>query len=236
MLEMRGLSLGRSGRCPIQNVNLSFAPGKIYGVIGKSGSGKSELLEFCAGLRTCKKGSVLLCGKELSKVDPSDRMQKISYLPQEQKVSNITAGRYMKQKLTSNSEIKDAENVIRRVYSALGTMWAAGCVHYPLSALSCGERQRVYLASVFAQDADWILLDEPTAHLDMDRATALMELLQRKRQEGKTIIMVLPDVHQAIRYCDELVVLDMGKEAHTGTPDALVRNGVLKKVFRTFEA
>ena len=104
-------------------------------------------------------------------------------------------------------------------------------MHDSLRELSGGERQRVYLAMQLAQDAPILLLDEPTTYLDIEYQLSLMELLQRLKSEGKTIIMVLHDLQQALKYSDRIIAIDAGKEIYTGTPQEMLEKGILKKVF-----
>ena len=104
-------------------------------------------------------------------------------------------------------------------------------MHDSLRELSGGERQRVYLAMQLAQDAPILLLDEPTTYLDIEYQLSLMELLQRLKSEGKTIIMVLHDLQQALKYSDRIIAIDAGKEIYTGTPQEMMDKDILKKVF-----
>ena len=100
-----------------------------------------------------------------------------------------------------------------------------------LRELSGGERQRVYLAMQLAQNAPILLLDEPTTYLDIEYQLSLLELLQKLKNEGKTIIMVLHDLQQALKYSDRIIAIDAGKEIYTGTPQEMLDKGVIKKVF-----
>ena len=82
-----------------------------------------------------------------------------------------------------------------------------------------------------AQNAPILLLDEPTTYLDIEYQLSLMELLQRLKREGKTIIMVLHDLQQALKYSDRIIAINAGKEIYTGTPQEMLDKGILKKVF-----
>lgn len=82
-----------------------------------------------------------------------------------------------------------------------------------------------------AQNAPILLLDEPTTYLDIEYQLSLMELLQKLKNEGKTIIMVLHDLQQALRYSDRIIAIDAGKEICTGTPQEMLEKGILKKAF-----
>ena len=233
MLELNNLSVGYDGRYVIRNVDLSFEPGNIYTIIGKNGSGKSTLLKSCSGLLTPKVGSVLLDGKELSKYPANQRAQKISYLSQSTNTPNITVERLLAHArfphLSYPKKLRQED--INIIYRALGDMKAACFIHDSLRELSGGERQRVYLAMQLAQDTPILLLDEPTTYLAIEYQLSLMELLQKLKAQGKTIIMVLHDLEQALKYSDQIIAIDAGKEIYTGTPDEILAGGILRKVF-----
>ena len=233
MLELKNLSVGYDGRYVIRNVNLIFEPGMIYTIIGKNGSGKSTLLKSCSGLLTPKVGSVLLDGKELSKYAANQRAQKISYLSQSTNTPNITVERLLAHArfphLSYPKKLRDED--IRIIYRALGDMKAQCFIHSSLRELSGGERQRVYLAMQLAQDTPILLLDEPTTYLDIEYQLSLMELLQKLKAQGKTIIMVLHDLEQALKYSDQIIAVDAGKDIYTGTPEEILADGTLKKIF-----
>ena len=233
MLELKNLSVGYDGRYVIRYVNLSFEPGMIYTIIGKNGSGKSTLLKSCSGLLKPKVGSVLLDGKELSQYPANQRAQKVSYLSQSTSTPNITVERLMAHARFPHLSYpkKLQREDINIIYRALGDMRAQCFVHDSLRELSGGERQRVYLAMQLAQDTDILLLDEPTTYLDIEYQLSLMKLLQKLKAQGKTIIMVLHDLEQTLKYSDRIIAIDAGKEIHTGTPEEILNSGILKKVF-----
>ena len=233
MLEVKNLSVGHDDRYVIRNVNLTFEPGMIYTIIGKNGSGKSTLLKSCSGLLTPKEGSVLLDGKELSKYPSNERAQKVSYLSQSTNAPNITVERLMAHArfphLSYPKKLRHEDTSI--IYKALGEMKAVCFAHDCLRELSGGERQRVYLAMQLAQDTEVLLLDEPTTYLDIEYQLSLMELLHKLKAQGKTVIMVLHDLEQALKYSDRIIAIDAGKEIYTGTPEEILAGGILKKVF-----
>ena len=117
------------------------------------------------------------------------------------------------------------------IYKALGDMKAVCFAQNSLRELSGGERQCIFLAMQLAQDAPILLLDEPTTYLDIEYQLSLMELLQNLKAQGKTIIMVLHDLQQALKYSDRIIAIDAGKEIYTGTPQEMLDKGILKKVF-----
>ncbi len=202
----------------------------IYTIVGKNGSGKSTLLKSCSGLLAPKVGSVLLDGKELSKYPSNQRAQKVSYLSQSTNTPNERLLAHARFPYLSYPKKLRHED-ISIIYKALGDMKAVCFAHDSLRELSGGERQRVYLAMQLAQNAPILLLDEPTTYLDIEYQLSLMELLQRLKREGKTIIMVLHDLQQALKYSDRIIAIDAGKEIYTGTPQEMLDKGILKKVF-----
>lgn len=235
MLELRDISVGYDRRYSVRHVNLKFEPGKIYGVIGKNGSGKSGLLETCAGIRSPKTGTVLLKGKDLLGYSSKERAKWISYLPQHRKDSRLSA-----QQLFANRKFpfplpgcRLSREERSKFYCAMGRMQAAGFAEAPLGDLSRGEQQRVALALVLALDTPVVLLDEPLAFLDRDGQTSFLELLRRLKQQGKTIVLTIHDLPLALRCSDVLVMIDAGKEIYTGMPEETETEGILKMIFHS---
>lgn len=234
MLELKRVSVGYTGRYLIPNVNLSFAPGKIYGIIGKNGSGKSGLLKACSGQQAPATGSVTLDEKDLSAFSAQELHQQIGYLPQDRPVTMIPARRVVARSLPQGVSRfgRITLEQRRRIYSCLSVMRAAGLGAMPMNRLSRGERRRVFLAALLAQNPWIFLLDEPFSDLDVEYRQLLLQTLLQLKSEGKTIIMALQDLELAMQYCDELVVIDIGREVHTGTPDQIRQQKILEKAFR----
>ena len=97
--------------------------------------------------------------------------------------------------------------------------------------LSGGERQRVYLAMTLAQDTEIVLMDEPMNFLDVKHQLELLELAKKLAAEGRTVVMVIHDIRIAMQEADELVILNGGSLAAAGTPDEILKAGIIKKVF-----
>jgi len=234
MLELKRVSVGYTGRYLIRNVDLSFAPGKIYGIIGKNGSGKSGLLKDCTGQLPPQNGSVILNGKDLTGLSIQELRRQIGFLPQDRPVTTMPAYRVVARNLPDAvgrfGRITLEQR--RRVYGCLSVMRAAGLGTMPMNRLSRGERYRIFLAAMLAQDPQIFLLDDPFSNLDMEYRQLLVQILHRLKDEGKTVIISLQDVELAMSCCDELVVIDLGREVHTGTPDEIRQKKLLEKAFR----
>ena len=233
MLELKELTVGYSNRVVLRNVALSFDPGKIFTIVGKNGCGKSTLLKSCAGLLQPKDGAILLDGKELSGYSDRERAQKLSYLSQSRNTPNITVERLMAHSrfphLGYPKKLREEDRAI--ISQSIRLLQLEEFRDKSLITLSGGERQRVYLAMQIAQDAPFLLLDEPTTYLDIEYQLMLMDLLAELKQQGKTIVMVLHDLEQALRYSDRIIAIDDKKDIHTGTPGEILDSGTLGQIF-----
>ena len=117
------------------------------------------------------------------------------------------------------------------VREALETVGIAGLRHKLLTELSGGERQKAYLAMMLAQDTDVLLLDEPTTYMDIQYESAFFRLLERlKTEKGITLLVILHNLSQAVRYADRIVVLDGGRVCYQGDAQSGADSGVLESV------
>ena len=157
----------------------------------------------------------------------------MSYLSQSTNTPNITVERLLAHArfphLSYPKKLRHED--ISIIYKALGDMKAVCFAHDSLRELSGGERQRVYLAMQLAQDAPILLLDEPTTYLDIEYQLLLMEVLTDLKKKGRTIIMVLHDLEQALRYSDRLIAVHTDEKITSGTPEVVLENGTLRRIF-----
>lgn len=233
MLELRKLSAGYDGQDTIRDVSLSFQPGRIYTIVGRNGCGKSTLLKACAGLLQPSGGSILLDGQELERYEPVERARRISYLSQSRNTPGINVERLVEHgrypRLTSPRRLNAEDRMA--VENALEIMQVTSLRYKNVQELSGGERQRVYIAMQLAQDAPVLLLDEPTTYMDIDYQLSLLDLLRQLRASGKTVVLVLHDLQQALNVSDEIIVMDNGGIVSAASPDATLSGGVLERVF-----
>ena len=210
---------------------LSFDPGKIFTIVGKNGCGKSTLLKSCAGLLQPKDGAVLLDGKELSGYSDCERAQKLSYLSQSRNTPNITVERLMAHSrfphLGYPKKLREEDRAI--ISQSIRLLQLEEFRDKSLITLSGGERQRVYLAMQIAQDAPFLLLDEPTTYLDIEYQLMLMDLLAELKQQGKTIVMVLHDLD---RHYDIATASSPLTTKRISTPEHRVRSLTVERSVR----
>ena len=233
ILETRGLTYSYGNTPVLRSLDLSFEKEKITAVIGPNGCGKTTLLRCLCGILHPQSGEILLNGTSLHTLPGKKRAQHISFLPQLRPVPEITAemlishGRFPHLGLSRRMTENDRLIVMRAMETAGVTEFA----RRPLSALSGGERQRVYLAMVLAQDADIVLLDEPTTYLDARHKFETAAMMKKIKESGKTVIAVLHDLPLALSCSDAVVLLENGDCAACGTPEELYRHGDIDRVF-----
>lgn len=233
MLELRDVSARYGGEEVLRDVNLSFRPGELLAIIGPNGSGKSTLLRTAAGLRPCQRGSVTLDGVPLRRLSPKEIARNVAWTPQSRNTPDITVwrmvlhGRFPHMGYPRHIGERDRRIAAR----ALEDADAAELAGRPLRDLSGGERQKAYLAATLAQQCNVILMDEPTTYLDIACQFQILTLLKRLAAEGKAVAAVLHDLPMAFAFADRIAVLQAGRVARVGTPEALYAQNVVKEAF-----
>lgn len=234
-LEGIGLSVGYGGTNVLDNVDLAIPTGEITILIGPNGCGKSTLLKAMARILTPSKGSVLLDGKDIHRLDTKSVAARLGLLPQGPIAPEgltvrelVAQGRFPHQTLLRQWTRADEDAVN-------GAMDIAGITDFAdrsVDTLSGGQRQRCWVAMVLAQETDLILLDEPTTFLDLKVQVDLMDLLAGlAHQRGRTLVIVLHELSLAAAYADYLVMMKEGHIVSAGTPDEIFTAARLKDVF-----
>ncbi len=233
MLEFRELRAAYDGVETLHGVSAHLAPGKLTAIIGPNGCGKSTLMKCSVGLMKPSGGEILLNGQPLSVIPEKERARHLSYMPQSRIAPDIsvrhlvTHGRYPHLKWGQSLRREDREIV----QAAIERVKLGALVNRPVSRLSGGERQRAYLAMMLAQQTAVMLLDEPTAYLDLSSQFALMELLRALCREGRSVILVLHELSLALEYTDSLLLMERGRLVAAGSPEEVYRSGQIQRVF-----
>ncbi|MET7282164.1 ABC transporter ATP-binding protein [Kribbella sp. NPDC005582] len=237
MTELRTnqLTLAYDGRAVVHELSVVIPREQITVIVGANASGKSTLLRGLARLLTPRGGAVYLDDVNLAKVSAGQLATQLGMLPQQPvapegiTVSDLVGrGRHPHQRWFRQWSVED-EQVVD---SALAATGVADLADRSLDELSGGQRQRVWIALALAQDADTMLLDEPTTFLDLAHQLEILDLVQDlNRQHHKTIVLVLHDLNLAARYADHLIALKNGKVAATGTPAEVITPEVVATVF-----
>ena len=233
MIQLDNLSFSYGGQTVLHNLSAIFTPGKLYAVLGPNGSGKTTLIRLLGRLLQPDSGSLCLDSKPYASYGRKEFARQLALLPQTRPIPAISVqdlvshGRFPYLGL-SRTLGKDDLDAVERAMAAVNVQAFAG---RDLRQLSGGERQRVYLALLLAQDTRYVLLDEPTTYLDASAQFSVMENLKCMSQDGKCVIAVLHDLNLALSFADEICLLDQGRIAAFGAPEALVEQGVLDRVF-----
>jgi iron complex transport system ATP-binding protein len=235
MLRAQDLTINIGKQKVVDQFNLTFKPGEVWGILGANGVGKTTLLHTLAGLRAPDNGKVLLNEINLKKINAKKRAQKIGLLAQDTEFSfpstvfeTVMIGRYPYSKNWFGELREDVE----LTNQALALTHLTDFIHRPVITLSGGEKRRLALATLLTQDPDIYLLDEPTNHLDLSQKIRTLSLLQRlAREQGKTIIMVLHDIHLLRAFCDKVIVMDFNGRCDYGDCARMLSTGQLSQIF-----
>jgi len=221
----------------LRHLDFTIAGKEFIGVLGPNGSGKSTLLRLLDGLLTPQEGRVLLDGIPVHTLKRREVARRIAVVPQH--YSGIFAfsareivlmGRSPHLRNWSFEEERDYA-VVQRVMEQTDTLDLAA---RPLDQLSGGERQRVLIARALAQEPQLLLLDEPTAFLDIRHQVEILSLLKTcNRNEGLTVVAVTHDINLASLYCDRIILLDRGVMHDDGLPEAVLTAENIEAVYGT---
>ena len=234
MIELNRMTFGYASGAPlIAGLSARFGDGRIRAVLGPNGSGKSTLLRLCARQLTPASGTLRVGGQDAAGYDAKAFARMLAYLPQSRPVPMITVralvahGRFPHLGMTRRLSAQDEAAVTR----ALDLTGLSGVAGRDLRTLSGGQRQKAYLAMLIAQDAQHLLLDEPTTYLDIGHQLDLCAILRALRDEGCCIGVVLHDLTQAVSVCDHALLLHEGRLLFDGPAEALYESGTIETAF-----
>lgn len=217
----------------LRGVSLEVRPGELVAVLGPNGAGKSTLARALAGLLAPTAGCARIAGDPAHRLSRREAARRVAYLPQETPADlPYTAAEValMGRAPHLGRFGLDGPDDRARAAAALAAVRAEALADRPVGALSGGERRRVLLARLLAQDAPAWILDEPTAHLDLAHQALVLDLARRRAREGHAVLAVLHELWAAAA-CDRLVLLRAGAVVATGTPADLLRADLLEETF-----
>jgi iron complex transport system ATP-binding protein len=212
-LEVRGLSVSLGRRAVLKHVSVSAQFGEITAVLGPNGAGKSTLLRAMAGVVEGN-GEILLDGQPSRAISSIERAKRISFVPQQTLLrvampvrSVVALGRYAHRDGLAKLSAAD-EAAIREALAETDTVQLA---ERPFIELSSGEQKRVMIARALATGARTLLLDEPTASLDVEHALRLFVLLRRLASQGRCVVTVLHQLDEAMNFSDRVALIKAGE-------------------------
>ena len=235
-VTVRNLGFFHGNNRILDDINLDFYPGRHYIVAGPNGAGKSTFLDIVANLRKPATGAVTVMGRPLSEYTPVDLARRLALAPQEYRLNFpftirevVAMGR--RPYLGQWGILGEAD--YRIVDEAIGRLHLTPLAGRAVTALSGGERRRCVVARTLAQTTPIVLLDEPSAGLDIAQALSLMSLAKELAAAGALVITVSHDLNLAAAFGHHLVFLKDGAVAATGTVAEVFTDAVIGRVYDT---
>lgn len=227
---------GRPTSQPVlRGIDLRLDPGEMLALIGPNGAGKSTLLRLAGGLLPPSAGTAALLDRDLSSMRPREVARQVSVVPQESPIpvglvvrEMVALGRTPYARLLFGPTAHDRQAVAW----ALATTGIEDLAERFVDELSGGERQRVLLARALAQEPRLLLLDEPTANLDLHHQVAMLELVRGlTRDRGLAVVAAVHDLQLAALYCDRIALMHAGRIVSQGAPEAVLTEALLLETF-----
>lgn len=213
-LGCRGIGVHHGSRTVLEGVNLTVEPGELVLLAGRNGAGKSTLLRVMLGAQRADAGGSWLAGRELASIPSRERARAVAFVPQENDSpfeftgrELVAMGRHPHRGPFENWTTRDFE----AVEQALAAVDAQAFADRPVPTLSGGEQRRIAVARALATGAPLLLLDEPTANLDLEHALAMVALLSRLARSGHGLLVASHDINLLASSCDRVVLLHRGR-------------------------
>lgn len=221
-LEALGVEFSYNSHPILDGVNLSIGPGQFVSIVGPNGSGKSTLLRCLDRILKPRKGTILIDKQDIRYFTGLELAQAIGYVPQ-QETGNLSLSVFdmilmgrkpYGQWVPGPEDLRKTAAIIQRL--GLKDLASRG-----IDTLSGGQRQKVSIGRALAQEASIILLDEPTANLDLKHQLEVLDLLKEEARRGRTVLVAIHDLNLAARYSDQLVMLSNGRIFSAGGTEIL---------------
>ncbi|WP_217134959.1 ABC transporter ATP-binding protein [Leucobacter chinensis] len=235
MIEMRDATLGYGSAIVCEELQLAVPEGSLTMIIGPNGCGKSTVLKALSRAIAPRVGQVVLDGADIRGLGTKQLAKRLGILSQHSRAPEgirvaelVARGRYPHQRALQRwSEVDE-----RAVAEAMDITGVAEFSGHAVDQLSGGQRQRVWIAMVLAQQTPLLLLDEPTTYLDLAHQLEILELCAAlTAEQGRTVVAVMHDLSQAVRYATHLIAMRGGEIVSAGSPEAVVTPGLVREVF-----
>jgi iron complex transport system ATP-binding protein len=233
LLETRALTVVRERRRLVEEVSIRVEAGRVLALLGPNGAGKSTLMKALAGILPSE-GELLLDGQPARHLNRRERARRVAYVPQHSVLDAamlarevVAQGRFAYRDGWGRPSADDASAIA----AALETTGALALAGRPFTRLSYGERRLVLLARALATGAPVLLLDEPTAALDVAHALSLLHRLRELAERGHAVIVALHHLDEAAEHCTQAILLREGRVVRAGTVSQVVAAEPIREVF-----
>lgn len=238
MLSIKNIVCGYPSGFTLENISFEVKRKEFLGIVGPNGSGKTTLLKAITKLLQPLEGEIILEGKNIEDMDFKEISEKIAVVPQTFNIELdmsveefVSLGRIPHRKAFQFLETKFDEEIVQDAMRLTETIELK---ERAINNLSGGENQRVAIARALAQKPQLLLLDEPTAHLDIGHQVRLLDLLKKLNRDNLlTVIAIFHDLNLASEYCDRLLLLKDGKVHSIGIPEEVLTYQILEEVYNT---
>jgi branched-chain amino acid transport system ATP-binding protein len=239
VLEVKGVSKRFGGLQALSDVGITILPGQVYGLIGPNGAGKTTFFNVLTGLYSPDAGSFMLGGvaykpeavHQVAQAGIARTFQNIRLFAEMTALENVMVGRHVRTHsglggaVFRTARFKAEERAIAdRARELLAYVGIGKYADYRARTLSYGDQRRLEIARALATDPKLIALDEPAAGMNATEKVTLRELIDRIRNDGRTILLIEHDVKLVMGLCDRVTVLDYGKQIAEGTPAEVQKN------------
>jgi branched-chain amino acid transport system ATP-binding protein len=239
VLKVSGVSKRFGGLQALSDVGISIEAGQVYGLIGPNGAGKTTFFNVLTGLYTPDSGSFELGGQpykpaavhQVAKAGIARTFQNIRLFAEMTALENVMVGRHVRTHSGLVGAVfrtptfkKEEAEIAKRAQELLDYVGIGKYAEFKARTLSYGDQRRLEIARALATDPKLIALDEPAAGMNATEKVVLRELIDRIRNDGRTILLIEHDVKLVMGLCDRVTVLDYGKQIAEGTPYDVQRN------------
>lgn len=235
MIQIESVTLGYHERPVLRDISLSVQPGEVLAVVGPNSVGKSTLIRGASGVLTPLQGAIRVAGQELHSILPSARARLVAVVPQAVKLPAafkafdvVMLGRTPYLSWLGRESVTDRQVA----WEAMERTNSTELAERPVGELSGGEQQRILIARALTQHSTVLLLDEPTAHLDLKHQDEILKLIRSlAADEGLTVMITLHDLNLVARHADRVALLSDGEVRKTGLPAEVLTPQELAPVY-----
>lgn len=234
MLQIENVSFSIDHKQILNNISLEVKKQSLHAIIGTNGSGKSSLLRIISRIWKMDEGNIYIDNKKITKFSRKELSQKITLVPQDTHLSFpifvkdlVLLGRNPHIKRFHSYTAKDHEIALQ----AIQEIGIEHLINKRVTEISGGERQLVWIACALATQAPILLLDEPTAALDIYHKLCIFKILKQLQNKGLTIIVVLHELQEAYSFFDTVSLMEQGHIYSTGHPSEILTEQNIEKIF-----
>jgi len=237
VLRISSLTCGYDSGFAIRDIDLEVERGEIVGVIGPNGCGKTTLLRAITGTLKPRKGRILLEEKDMLKMGIKNVARNVAVVSQSPATGFMTIEEFVllgRMPYFGRFQFSETEKDRKIAHEAMVLTDSLRLKDQRIECISGGESQLVFIARALAQQPKLLLLDEPTAHLDITHQVGILDLIRRlNRKFGLTVLMVLHDLNLASEYCHRLMLMVDGRVHKVGYPEDVINYRVIEEGYKT---